>query len=116
MSKALVIIVVVVVVLASLLMLVSQQIDQYGKYHNKKLKHSLLDFHHFVATCDVTEPNMYVVGIRLRHERASRNMNNPEVCNKINEIALLYEERFRKLLQERDDEAITKTVYGEAGV
>lgn len=115
MSKVLVIIVVVVIVLASLLMLVSQQIDQYGKYHNKKQMHSLLDFHHFVATCDVTEPNMYVIGIRLRHERSNKHMSDSN-GNKINEIALLYEERFRKLLQERDDEAITKTVHGKERV
>lgn len=53
----------------------------------------------FVEACEINEGTQEFIIDRMKKERASLNMNDPDFCNTVDDIRQMYEKRFAQLIK-----------------
>jgi hypothetical protein len=73
-----------------------EQLQEMIRKENRKLKYTeLMIFKYYVNNCSLTQQSFDIILDRLKNERASDEMNDPDYLNEVNSIGLLFEERFK---------------------
>jgi len=89
---------IIIIIIATLAFIVlMQQSEIARKCKRRECFNELRDFYDYVGTCKVNDTTRSYIEDRLKSERASRQMGNPDFMNMVDKIARLFDIRFNKL-------------------
>jgi hypothetical protein len=89
--------IIIIIIAIPAFIVAMQQSEIARKCKRRECFNELRDFYYYVGTCKVNDTTRSYIVDRLKSERASRQMENPDYLNMVDKIARLFDIRFNKL-------------------